>query len=158
MEALDIINYMIWADSMTFDMINELTDELISFDHGNNIKSIRARLIHLAEEHLGWFYDVNKMDWSEDYKQIAMKSNQELLDFIRLYHQKWLNYFNSKLPEYIETDEDGLKVKITPNEVAYNLANHNTYHRGQIITCLRIFGIETKITDYYWYKISKLQE
>ncbi|MFW9944670.1 MAG: DinB family protein [Candidatus Sifarchaeia archaeon] len=41
-------------------------------------------------------------------------------------------------------------------EFFFNLANHATYHRGQIVKGLRLMGIEAVPSDYILYRIDTL--
>jgi uncharacterized damage-inducible protein DinB len=54
-------------------------------------------------------------------------------------------------------DED-ITVEINLEEVIFNLVNHSSYHRGQIISLLRLHNVKVPVTDYYWFKRAKIQK
>ncbi len=39
-----------------------------------------------------------------------------------------------------------------------HIVNHSTYHRGQIASKLKRFGIEQSITDFFWWMIEEVPQ
>ena len=158
MELQEMIEYLQWADNLVFDRIEELDDTLVETIFYKNGGSIRDRLQHLAEEYLAWYYDILGKKYTDEIKKFSSSTKNELIESIRQYHEKWLEYLKSPQKSKFEIDEgDDLNVKISLDEVIYNLTNHATYHRGQINTLLRMAGHEVPMVDYYWYKIHQLR-
>ncbi|MCH8906193.1 MAG: hypothetical protein IH840_03805 [Candidatus Heimdallarchaeota archaeon] len=149
------LNYTQWADNVIFELLKSISDDQISLDHGSNTGSIRQRLIHLAEEYLAWYYDINKIDWRQDVENISTLSNRELMDFIQSYHSKWSEFMKNDNRLTFTLEEDNVETKLTRFQLIFNLANHATYHRGQIVTLLRKLDQKVPITDYYWFLIDQ---
>jgi uncharacterized damage-inducible protein DinB len=43
-------------------------------------------------------------------------------------------------------------------EVLRHIVNHSTYHRGQVASKLKQFGIEQPITDFFWWMIEQFPQ
>ena len=39
-----------------------------------------------------------------------------------------------------------------------HIVNHSTYHRGQVASKLKRFGIEQQITDFFWWMIEQIPQ
>ncbi len=50
------------------------------------------------------------------------------------------------------TNSKGQTFTNTVGEILFHIINHSTYHRGQLISLLKIEGVEPLITDYIFYK------
>ena len=42
--------------------------------------------------------------------------------------------------------------------VLRHIVNHSTYHRGQVASKLKRFGIEQQITDFFWWMIEQVPQ
>ncbi len=85
--------------------------------------------------------------WQEleiEYLQKINSENYEhSLEIIQLKElSEKINYSNSK----------GQKFTNSVAEILFHIINHSTYHRGQLISLLKIEGVEPLITDYIFYK------
>jgi len=149
METLD---YMIWADSIVFDLLEKMEDFELEEQFNYKNGSIRSKLLHLAQEYIAWLYDVTNKSWKKEIENLEMMKSKELISKIHQYHGFWDQFLQSSPKSSFEIDEgNALKVVITLNQLIFNLANHASYHRGQIIYILRKLGYKTPISDFYWY-------
>lgn len=153
-----LIEYMQWADSIICEILKTLSEDQLTkgFD---NARSINFRLRHLAEEHIAWYHDVIGQSWKAAVDKIQEYNASQYIEVISEYHQLWKSLQDSiSDDEIIQIQEgNGLVVSIPFSEVIFNLINHTTYHRGQIVTLLRLLDKSTPITDFYWYKIHLLE-
>lgn len=56
--------------------------------------------------------------------------------------EKPLDYKNSQ----------GLPFTNSVSDILFHIINHSTYHRGQLISLLKLNGIQPLVTDYIFYK------
>ena len=143
---------MIWAERTIWEIVEELSDEEFSrvFETGG---SIEHRYLHMAQGHSHWFYR-----WSggtPDEIDLAVLSRGELFDY--------LLSINKKLVALLENSEIDLakkaispKLNLNLEEMLFNLINHASYHRGQIVVLLRMLGKEVVPTDYVPYLMSNV--
>ncbi|MDP2686774.1 MAG: DinB family protein [Aequorivita sp.] len=73
--------------------------------------------------------------------------NNENFEHTKLFLQKKnlaepVNYTNSKGESFTNTAGD----------ILFHLINHSTYHRGQLVSQLKVEGVEPIVTDYIFYK------
>ena len=68
----------------------------------------------------------------EQTKELLQKKNLE----------EPVNYTNSKGESFTNTAGD----------ILFHLINHSTYHRGQLVSQLKVEGVEPIGTDYIFYK------
>lgn len=148
---------MIWADKGIFKLLKDLETQEITRAFNRSSNTIMAKLIHLAEEYMAWLYDITNQPIGPEVEKIESLDHNEIIHYIYKFHQEWLNYLSKTTVNEYEIDEGKFKVKINLDEVIFNLVNHASYHRGQIVTLLRMLNREVTITDYYWFKINKLR-
>jgi uncharacterized damage-inducible protein DinB len=52
----------------------------------------------------------------------------------------------------------GRTFTLSPWAILRHMANHSTYHRGQVTSKLKRFGIEQSITDFFWWVIEQIPQ
>lgn len=150
-----LLKYMIWADRTIFGLCEELSEVSFRLEPVSGIGTLESILKHMAEELVAWLGDLKKISWKADYESIQTMTPLELISMIKRMHTEWKEFLSSSTSSLFEIDEgDGLVVSLTLDEAMFNLVNHSSYHRGQIVKLLRSMNIEVPITDFYWYKIS----
>jgi len=147
--------YLMWANQVIWDIVRNCTDE--EFDHpfGEHVGSIRSRYVHMAEILCRWIHlwigdepesqpDFNSMKRDELYEEL-MNLNQRIIDMIQ-----------EPVDQKHEVETKKGMMPFLFEEFFFNLANHETYHRGQIVKGLRLLGMEAVPTDYILYRIDTL--
>jgi uncharacterized damage-inducible protein DinB len=152
----ELYEYNTWSNDRVFRAAEALNPELLSRDLGNSFPSLLDTCAHLAgaewiwlERWLGrWPPALPKTSEFGDLRAVREKVNQ-----VRSDREKWL----SSLPE----DELGRDLRyrnLRGEFYAYPLwqqlahvANHSTYHRGQVTTMLRQLGAAAVSTDFLLY-------
>lgn len=84
--------------------------------------------------------DVHSLEECARYDQSNYLNSLKVLDSRDLNER--IAYQNSKGGSYENTIQ----------EMLFQVVNHTTHHRGQIISDLRQSGIAPPVTDYIWYK------
>lgn len=151
-----MLEYMIWANEQIFKILLELPESKIEKDLGENLGSIGNRILHLAEENMWWLYYPQEMEWKPALESISKMSTIELITYLSENAESWKEFINDNPDRIFRIDEDdGVIVDLSTSEIVFNLVNHNTYHRGQIMTLLRKQDVDPVTTDFYWYKRKK---
>ncbi|HWH61879.1 MAG TPA: DinB family protein [Ginsengibacter sp.] len=139
--------YNIWANKIILDKIAQLSDDIIYKEMKSSFTSIYKTVVHLMDvesiwwqrlklqEHVKWpgknfngtFEELSGqlLILSKQWFDWASDSNEVNLTHVFAYHNSKKEYF--KQPVY---------------EMLLHLFNHQTYHRGQIVTMMRENGIE----------------
>jgi len=140
---------MLWADDKIWEIVKTLTDEEFSEELGPNSGCIRDRYLHMAQGHCGWYYRwINK---EPEEVQIESLERDDLFSFLHRCNSLIMDLIQgngidaAKMPS--RTGELYLKME----EMVFNIINHATYHRGQIVLLLRQLGKSVNVTDYVPY-------
>lgn len=153
---LSYVKFNLWANDRIIGVIKN-NPEALDKDQVSSFKSIRKTMYHLWDAETIWFKRLageSLKTWpSKDFKgttdefYAAFRKQSE--DFISLAENmpgekflETLSYSNTK----------GMAFTATVAEIIMHAMNHATFHRGQIITMLRIAEVtELPSTDYMGY-------
>lgn len=155
---VDQLQYLVWADSKIADLLTKLEPEELDKSFSKTSGTIKLKLQHLAEEYIAWLYDLKSQSWREEIKKVESMNGPELLQQMSKSIAEWIDFIRAPSKEEFLMDEGDFKVPISLDEVVFNLVNHSSYHRGQIVLFLRTMGYEVSISDYYWFKIDQLNK
>lgn len=146
--------YNLWADKIIVQSLSALSEEQLNREIISSFPSVMKTLLHMMDAESIWWQRLKL------YEQIERPSTKKELDFNEVTEQlirfsslweDWVRNTNEinlrHVFEYRNTKKELFKQPVS--EVVIHLVNHQTYHRGQIITMLRQLGI-TKIpsTDF----------
>ncbi|WP_258098327.1 DinB family protein [Marinoscillum pacificum] len=125
--------------------------ELLQTHEGEISKRSIPLISHIINAHQIWnsrilgdesfgVSDVHTLTECAKYDQTNYLNSLDILDDRDL--DERIAYKNSKGNSY----ENSIQ------EMLFQVVNHTTHHRGQIISDLRASGITPPVTDYIWYK------
>lgn len=151
-----LFEYNSWANRRTLDSCAALSDEQLTRDLGSSYRSIRDTLVHIML--IEWL-------WHERWhgrSHSAYPPNSEFPDLAAI-RRRW-EEIDGNLRDYIAslTAEDlrrlieykttaGVPQASPPWQMLQHVANHGTYHRGQIATLLRQSGAKAGSTDMIFF-------
>ena len=147
---LEYANYNQWANKQFTDVIVNLPDDVLKReDKANSFGSIYNTLLHIWDVEVIWW---KRMKLEEVVEFPSQSFTGGLIEMIRdmlAQSKHWYEWIeksteNALLHEFIykNTKKDQFKQPVF--EVLIHLFNHQTYHRGQLVTMLRAAGV-TKI-------------
>jgi len=149
-------DYTRWADGRMFDAVAKLSPEQWTKDLGSSLKSARDTVVHVVSAQWIWLSrwkgESPKGMWSPaDFptpSSIREKSEALAKDLAAFAAEqtpesvaKPLNYKNLK----------GEPMSYPLGQLMLHMANHSTYHRGQVTTLLRQLGAQPISTDFVLY-------
>jgi len=147
-----LYEYNRWANARVLDAVSKLTPEQFARDLQSSHRSVRDTLAHiLAAE---WI-------WLERWKGVSPNALFDPADFPTVESvRRRLSAVESECAEFIDglTDESlGEAITYTNTkgeqwtypllQMLQHVANHSTYHRGQVVTMLRQLGAEVNPVD-----------
>lgn len=149
--------YEYWANERLLPVITSLTDEQRHQNIVSSFPSIHKTLLHIWDANTIWWQRLQREEEiivpsltfhpnMNDIEKGLLQSNQKWIDWIEQASEADLEEI---LPyKTMKGDVFAQAVK----EIVLHLANHGSYHRGQLVTMLRQAGIE-KIpqVDYILY-------
>ena len=150
-----LCTYQIWADIQIRDILKGLTEEEFTCEIGPPFKSIRNLCVHIViamEYNIKSFIEKIDVNAEKLYENLGKLSRDELLT-------KW-EETEKKLLETVQKAREPILFPnfLTGEEVVMDSADffmqyilHTVYHRGQLVSMLKILGKEGVTTDYLFY-------
>lgn len=136
------VKYNHWANEKLNAWLMGLDDDLLYTETASSFPSIAATVQHLQESHRFWLcvITVEPVSMREETHDAA--TNLEWL----------LEDSNRMLDEFSAYTEEDLLMKVSSPDMTQtrydfilHTVNHNSYHRGQIVTMCRRLGIADNI-------------
>ncbi len=157
-----LFRYNAWANRRTLEACATLNDEQFTIDLESSFRSVRDTLVHIMAVEQIWLARW-RQNWDGSFLQAA---DFPTLDSVR---DKWKG-IEADLLAYVDglSDEDtarviahktmtGAEFSMPLNEMMQHLANHGTYHRGQLTTLIRQAGGKPLATDLIAFYRAKPQ-
>jgi uncharacterized damage-inducible protein DinB len=151
-EIRQLFDYNAWASERSLQAAAQLSDEQFVKPLGSSFSSVRDTLVHICSGEWVWlerccghspsaFPDLSSIQTASALHNHWMPQAERLLALVRGLTQSDLD----RVMEY-----KTFKFGVYQNPVwqaLQHLANHGTYHRGQVATMLRQLGATPVLTD-----------
>ena len=155
-ELRELIAYTRWANELILDAAAALSADEMVRDLGSSFPSVRDTLLHMMSAEWVWLsrlggtspdgmpaawrsYDRGRL--REEWKRIADRIDGACADLDDAGLDRVVDYRTTS----------GQPFKSTVGQILRHLANHTTYHRGQVTTMLRQLGARAPATDLIHY-------
>jgi uncharacterized damage-inducible protein DinB len=147
-----LFDYNAWANQRSLDAAAELSDEQFVKPLGSSFPSVRDTLVHICGGEWIWLERFLGNSPSAIPNDAAIQTVAALGEHWKPQAEKLLVYVSG----LTQTDLDRVFEYKTINFGVYknsvwqslqHLANHGTYHRGQVTTLLRQLGAKPILTD-----------
>ncbi len=151
-EARALFDYNAWANRRSLEAAAQLSPEQFTKPLGSSFPSVRDTLMHVCGAEWIWFErfqgrshsaipDFSTIQTIDALRTHWVPQEKTLLDYVRrvtqadldcVYEYKTINYgvYSNPLWQSLQ-----------------HLANHGTYHRGQVATMIRQHGLQPLATD-----------
>lgn len=152
----DLLLYMLWADRLMLKAVREVSAEDLTRDAGISFGSLLGTMAHMLGSQQLWF---------ARFSGHPLDHRPGLQDFPNL--PAWIHGWEETaagLEAFLAgLTDDQLAVPLTwtgSNGEVYtrplwqpviHMVNHNTYHRGQVVSLLRQMGYQPPTTDLIYY-------
>jgi len=143
--------YTLWADEKIWEIVKTLTDEEFSQEIHPSSGSIRDRYLHMAQGHCSWYY--RWIDKEPEDVKVESLERDALFSFLNRCNGLIMDLIQGNGFDAAKVPSRAGKMYLTMEEMVFNIINHATYHRGQIVTLLRQLGKSVTATDYVPYLI-----
>ena len=159
-----------WANNRVLRAAAALTVEQFTRDLGGSFRSVRDALLHIVSGEWGWL-----AYWKEPSNSAAFLSdlrkrrdtefNPRAFPDVAAVQAKWAEV-EKEQAEFVNRAADvalekmipvrGTQVKLV--HLMQHLANHSTYHRGQVALMMRQLGAEPVATDFHVFVMESGEE
>lgn len=151
--CIHLLEYDHWATMKLLEHIKGTSEDAFHKPMNSVFPSIAETFYHIYRGDRIWFKRcIPSLVVDEsitEFKDIEHAENS----FVEL-HQIMLdsiNHYYDKLDVIVYQNSKGTTFKNNINEIIYHLANHGTYHRGNIASMIRECGLKGTSTDYIQY-------
>ncbi|MBG9377513.1 DinB family protein [Panacibacter sp. DH6] len=150
---LDYTIYNHWANQTLTGWLRSLDSTLLYKESKSSFASIAHTLQHMINAQNFWYAVISNAGIDDHDEQLQPGTVDEIMGALLKGSQQIVDVVNM-------LTEDGLAAKVSSPaitksryEFILHTINHNSYHRGQIITICRVLGINHNIpnTDYDTY-------
>jgi uncharacterized damage-inducible protein DinB len=165
-----LYEYDRWANNRVLQAVSALRAEQFTRDLGGSFPSVRDALVHIIAGEWGWL-----AYWKEPSPGSAFLTdlrtrrdalfNPAAFPDVAAVHAKWAEV-EQEQAEFVscltnESLEKMLPFRTTQVRLAHlmqHLANHSTYHRGQVALMMRQLDAVPLATDFHVFLVSKKDE
>ena len=144
-----------WANTMVLDACRKLTAQQYDAEPVPGWSSVRSTICHIAlvtefhlrtlagdpDESIPTEADLATVDDAARWLERAYRRFEELRPTLT---PDWLNTL-------LTLRRPGFTATLPRWAMLRHIVNHSTYHRGQVASKLKRFGIEQPITDFFWW-------
>ena len=139
--------YNLWANQRLLQTVLSLTEPQQRQLVPGSFPSLHDTLLHMFDASSVWWQRLKMNEtvtWpGKDYKGSTSDAINEMLHQDKLWHA-WILQANEAALDHVFHYQNSKKEKFRQPayEMLLHLFNHSTYHRGQIVTTLRLLNIE----------------
>jgi len=139
--------YNVWANQRMVDVISNMTDNQLNQEITSSYKSIHATLMHLWDAESIWWQRIKLQEIQEWPSQVFNGSVLELCNNLMKQSKQWKEWVDLATDaalehEFIYRNSKKEQFKQPVFDALQHLFNHQSYHRGQLITMFRQVGLE----------------
>jgi uncharacterized damage-inducible protein DinB len=161
-DVVSLFRYDRWANNTVLDACRKLTAEQYVAEPVPGWSSVRSTISHIA---LATEFNLRTLAPHQDYR-IPTEADLATVDDVaqlleRAYH-RFEELQPTLTPEWLNTlltlRAIGRTFTLQRWAILRHIVNHSSYHRGQIASKLKRFGIEQPITDFFWWMIEQIPQ
>ena len=165
-----LYEYDWWANNRVLQAVSALSVEQFTRDLSSGFRSVRDTLVHIIGGEWGWL-----AYWKEPSHSSAFLTdlktrrdamfNPDAFPNVAAVQLKWAEV-EKEQAEFVnrvtnESLDKMLHFRTTPIRFVHlmrHLANHSTYHRGQVALMMRQLHAEPLATDFHVYLVERRSE
>ena len=150
--------YNYWANKRLSDWLVRLDINLLTKEVESSYKSIDLTVQHLLRSQKFWHLFILESDYAHFDWSIKTNATLAILEELKSHSELLRNDFSllteEDLAKELYLDMSWARNQQSRLDYIIHIINHNSYHRGQVVTMARQLGVQTDIpnTDYNMYK------
>jgi uncharacterized damage-inducible protein DinB len=160
-DVVALFAYDRWANRKVLDACRKLTAEQYIAEPAPGWSSVRSTVYHIAIA-TEWNLRTLAGDPNDSIPTEADIATVD--DAARLLERGYRRFEELRptlTPERLNTVltlRRGYTASLPPWAILRHIVNHSTYHRGQVASKLKRFGIEQPITDFFFWVIEQIPQ
>ncbi len=165
-----LYEYDRWANNRVLQAVSALSDEQLTRDLGGSFRSVRDTLLHIIGGEWGWLVYWKEPTPSDAFitdlrRRRDVLFHPEAFPNVAAVQRKWTEvekeqaeFVNGVTNEALEKMLPFRTTQISLAHLMQHLANHSTYHRGQVALMMRQLGAEPLATDFHVFLMEGRRE
>lgn len=164
-----LFEYDRWANNRVLQAASTLSSEQFTRDLGGSFRSVRDTLLHIIGGEWGWLTFWKAPSHTPAFLAEFWDRHDALfrpdafpdLEAVRL---KWAEIEKEQVEFVNSAAEESLRkmfrvrgAQLSLAHLMHHLANHSTYHRGQLAMLMRQLGAKPSPTDFHAFLLERPQ-
>ena len=160
-DVVALFAYDRWANTKVLDACRQLTAEQYVAEPVPGWSSVRSTIYHVA---IATEWNLRTLAGDADESMPTEADLATVDDVARLLERAYRRFEELRptlTPERLNTVQTlrrGYTATMPPWAMLRHIVNHSSYHRGQVASTLKRFGIEQPITDFFWWVIEQIPQ
>jgi uncharacterized damage-inducible protein DinB len=155
-----LFEYDRWANKCVLQAAATLSSEQFRCDLGGSFKSVRDTPVHIVSGEWGWLTIWREASLTSEFvtelwDRIGVTFDPKAYGDISSVRLKWAEVEREQI-EFVNGVTDESLARMLPvrtthlslGQLMQHMANHSTYHRGQVSLMMRQLGAEPVATDF----------
>jgi uncharacterized damage-inducible protein DinB len=165
-----LYEYDRWANNRVLQSVTALSDERFTRDLGGSFRSVRDTLVHIVGGEWGWLTYWKEPSPSSTFVTDLWTRHEALFHpnafpNLATVQSKWAEVEKEQAEFVNDVTNESLQrmlplrgMQISLGHLMQHLANHSTYHRGQIALMMRQLGAKPLATDFHLFLVEGRRE
>jgi uncharacterized damage-inducible protein DinB len=162
-----LYEYDRWANNRVFQAVSGLSPEQFTRDLGGSFRSVRDALVHIIGGEWGWM-----TYWKETCPNAASLADlwdrhdalfhPDAFSSVEAVRLKWAELEKEQIEFVNSVTEEALRkmlpfraTRLSLAHLMVHLANHSTYHRGQVALMMRQLNAAPLSTDFHVFLLER---
>ena len=147
-----------WANDRVLGACRKLTPQQYALEPVPGWSSVRSTINHIA---LATVFNLRTLAVDATDRiptEAELASVDDAAGLLERAYRRFEELRATLTPEQLKTVLTVLTVRavgrtfiLPPWAILWHIVNHSSYHRGQVASKLKRFGIEQPITDFFWW-------
>src|SRR4051794_29252439 len=160
-DFVSLYAYNRWADRHVLGACRKLTAEQYVAEPVPGRSSVRSTVVHLAVVTEGWIRGLTGETVGHPPAEAEFPTVDDAERLLDRAYRILDGLLPTLTPEWLATPMTlrggGRTAVLPPWAVLRHVVNHATYHRGQIASKLKRFGVEQPATDFIFWMFEQMQ-
>ncbi|MCY9589676.1 DUF664 domain-containing protein [Paenibacillus chitinolyticus] len=162
-QAVEMYNFHNWANETIFKRLKELPESVYRQEMTSVFPTAAKLMAHIYIVDLCWIYVLEGVDMNkagadarlnqEEIENMSLEELEGAYTELSRRFQDWIALGQDLDQRFMLDNPYTRKRDTSYAEVLFQVANHGTYHRGNLSAMLRQIGQSSVMTEYalYWY-------
>lgn len=161
-DVVALFAYDRWANRKVLDACRKLTAEQYVAEPAPGWSSVRSTISHIA---LATEFNLSTLASDRDDRiptEAELVTVDDVAQLLERAYRRFEELRPTLTPEWLNTlltlRAVGRTFTLPRWAILRHIVNHSSYHRGQVASKLKRFGIEQSITDFFWWMIEQIPQ